>query len=122
MCLRVRPNTKSEHSLDHECLSRPHCTKPCSTGTDHTEASFFILFLFFELAVDLGRCKILGERPHDDDLAAGFQQHAYDSAWAPTVAGGRGAGLEENCIKDPGRIKNILLVIHSSFNRRNRRY
>jgi hypothetical protein len=43
-----------------------------------------------------------GKRPHYDDLAEGFHHHGYDSAWAPTVAGGRVAGLEENCIKDPG--------------------
>ena len=69
--------------------------------------------IVFELAVDLGRCKILEE---NDPMMTTWQQHGYDSAYAPTGAGGLsalagiwrtllgGAGLEEHCIKDPRRI------------------
>lgn len=38
------------------------------------------------------------------------RQRNYDSAWAPSGAGGRGAGLEENCVKDPGRIKIVQAI------------
>ena len=38
------------------------------------------------------------------------------SAWAPTGACGRGAGLEENCIKDPRRIKIIQAIsVHTTL-------
>ena len=69
--------------------------------------------IVFELAVDLGRCKILEE---NDPMMTTWQQHGYDSAYARTGAGGLsalagiwrtllgGAGLEEHCIKDPRRI------------------
>ena len=56
-----------------------------------------------------------GKRPHYDDLAEGFHHHGYDSAWAPTVAGGRVAGLEENCIKDPGRMKITRAIVVHTF-------
>ncbi len=63
--------------------------------------------IVFQLSVDLGRCKTLEE---NDPMMTTWQQHGYDSAWAPTGAGGRGAGLEENCIKDPKRIKIIQAI------------
>ena len=56
--------------------------------------------IVFELQVDLGKCKKL-ER--NDPLMTTWQQNGYDSAWAPAASGG--SGLEENCIKDPGRIR-----------------
>ena len=57
----------------------------------------------FELAVDLGNCKKLEQ---NDPMMATWQQHGFDSAWAPEGAGGRGGpGLEENCIKDQNRIR-----------------
>ena len=55
--------------------------------------------IVFELQVDLGKCKRL-ER--NDPLMTTWQENGYDSAWAPAAS--RGSGLEENCIKDPGRI------------------
>jgi hypothetical protein len=63
--------------------------------------------IVFQLAVDLGRCKTLEE---NDPMMTTWHLHGYDSAWAPTGAGGRGAGLEENCIKDPKRIKIINAI------------
>ena len=68
--------------------------------------------IIFELAVDLGKCKTLGE---NDPMMTTWQQHGYDSAWAPTGAGGRGAGLEENCIKDPKRIKIKQAIAGHSY-------
>jgi len=68
--------------------------------------------IVFQLAVDLGRCKTLEE---NDSMMTTWHQHGYDSAWAPTGAGGRGAGLEENCIKDPKRIKIInAIAVHTT--------
>jgi hypothetical protein len=59
--------------------------------------------IIFQLAVDLGNCKKLEE---NDPLMKTWQDHGYDSAWAPEGAGGRGGkGLEENCVKDPAQIK-----------------
>jgi hypothetical protein len=43
------------------------------------------------------------ERPPDDNLA-----HDFDSAWAPT--GPFGGSLEENCVKDPKRIKILQAI------------
>jgi hypothetical protein len=63
--------------------------------------------IVFYLAVDLGRCKTLEE---NDPMMTTWQQHGYDSAWAPPGASGLGAGLEENCIKDPKRIKIIQAI------------
>jgi hypothetical protein len=63
--------------------------------------------IVFELAVDLGKCKTLEE---NDPMMTTWQQHGYDSAWAPKGAGGLGAGLEENCIKDPKRIKIMQAI------------
>jgi hypothetical protein len=44
--------------------------------------------IVFELAVDLGRCKILEE---NDPMMTTWQQHGYDSAYARTGAGGLSA-------------------------------
>ena len=68
--------------------------------------------IVFQLAVDLGKCKTLKE---NDPMMTTWQQHGYDSAWAPTGAGGRGAGLEENCMKDPKRIKIVnAIAVHTT--------
>ena len=75
--------------------------------------------IIFELAVDLGKCKTLGE---NDPMMTTWQQHGYDSAWAPTGAGGRGAGLEENCIKDPKRIKIKQAIAGHSYKLRQAGY
>ena len=56
----------------------------------------------FELDIDLGRCK---ELQTDDSMMRTWQEHGYDSAWAPK--GANSAGLEENCVKDPARIRIV---------------
>jgi len=75
--------------------------------------------IIFELAVDLGQCKTLGQ---NDPMMTTWQQHGYDSAWAPTGAGGRGTGLEENCIKDPKRIKIKQAIAGHSYKLRQAGY
>ena len=60
--------------------------------------------IIFELNVDLGRCKIL----HPDDPQMKTWQQHYDSAWHPTGAvNSVEEGKEENCVKDPRRIKIV---------------
>jgi hypothetical protein len=52
-----------------------------------------------------------GERPDDDDLAAAWLRFCMGT----NGAGGRGAGLEENCMKDPKRIKIInAIAVHTT--------
>ena len=61
--------------------------------------------IIFELRVDLGKCKRLDP---DDSMMTTWQQHGFDSAWAP--AGAKAGGLEENCVKDPSRIKIVRAI------------
>jgi len=60
--------------------------------------------IIFELNVDLGKCKTL--QPDDPQMTT--WQKDYDSAWHPTGAvNSVGEGKEENCVKDPRRIKIV---------------
>ena len=78
-----------------------HIARACGGGGEHTSCGAWPC-----------NCKTLGE---NDPMMTTWQQHGYDSAWAPTDAGGRGAGLEENCIKDPKRIKIInAIAVHTT--------
>lgn len=61
--------------------------------------------IIFELEIDLGRCKKL-ER--GDPMMTTWQNNGYDSAWAP--GGANTSGLEENCVKDPGRIRIVRAI------------
>lgn len=61
--------------------------------------------IIFELRVDLGRCKTLAA---NDDLMKTWQQHGYDSAWAPQ--GANNQNLAENCIKDPANITIVRAI------------
>ena len=58
--------------------------------------------VIFELEVDLGQCK---ELQQGDPMMKTWQSHGYDSAWSPK--GANAQGLEENCIKDPARIRIV---------------
>ena len=58
--------------------------------------------IIFELRIDLGKCKTLEK---DDPMMKTWQEHGYDSAFAPKGANDR--GLEENCVADPRRIKIV---------------
>ena len=60
--------------------------------------------IVFELEVDLGRCKTLQK----DDPQMNTWHSDYDSAWHPTGAVNQShEGKEENCVKDPKRIKIV---------------
>ena len=61
--------------------------------------------IIFELRIDLGRCKTLQK---DDPMMKSWQEHGYDSAWAPD--GANTSGLEENCIKDSARIRIVRAI------------
>jgi hypothetical protein len=61
--------------------------------------------IIFELRVNLGNCKTLEK---DDPMMKTWQDNGFDSAWAPKGANTR--GLEENCVKDPSRIKIVRAI------------
>jgi len=63
--------------------------------------------IVLELEVDLGKCKEL--EPNDPMMTS--WQSQYDSAWAPFSAANPGdIGKEENCVKDPKRIKVVRAI------------
>ena len=66
--------------------------------------------IVFELHVDLGRCKTL---QINDPMMTTWQQNGYDSAWAPPDAGG--SDLEENCIKNAGRVSIKQAIAGHTF-------
>jgi hypothetical protein len=79
-----------------------YCTTTLRKAFDHLECEHG--GIIFELNVDLGRCKIL----HQDDPEMKTWHQDYDSAWHPTGAVNRvEEGKEENCVKDPCRIKIV---------------
>lgn len=55
-----------------------------------------------ELEINLGQCKQLEV---NDPMLQTWQDNGFDSAWMPL--GANSQGLEENCIKDPKRIKIV---------------
>ena len=60
-----------------------------------------------QLSVDLGKCKQL--KPNDPMMKT--WQNQYDSAWAPFSANNPNAiGKEENCVKDPKRIRVVQAI------------
>jgi len=61
--------------------------------------------VIFELRIDLGRCKTLAA---NDPMMKTWQQNDFDSAWHRTGAvNSVGKEKEENCIKDPSRIRIV---------------
>ena len=61
--------------------------------------------IIFELRTNLGNCKTLVA---GDTMMKTWQQHGYDSAWAPL--GANKQNLAENCIKDPSRVTIVRAV------------
>jgi hypothetical protein len=60
-----------------------------------------------QLSVDLGKCKQL--EPNDPMMTT-WQKH-YDSAWAPfSAANPADRGKQENCVKDPKRIRVVGVI------------
>lgn len=60
--------------------------------------------IILELQVDLGVCKKLAK---NDPMMKSWQKD-HDSAWAPM--GANASGQEENCVKDPKRIRIIRAI------------
>ena len=65
--------------------------------------------VIFALSIDLGRCKTL---QRDDPMMKCWQMHIYDSAWAP--GGASTSDFEENCVKDPSRIRIVRAIAGNS--------
>ena len=64
--------------------------------------------MILQLKIDLGNCKQLVE---NDPMMKTWQNHGYDSAWAPFSAVNPGdKGKEENCVKDPKRMKVVQVI------------
>jgi hypothetical protein len=72
-----------------------YCTKTLEKALQYAKAKPGIIF---ELEIDLGNCKTLKT---GDPMMMTWQQHGFDSAWAP--GGANHSGLEENCVRGPRR-------------------
>ena len=60
--------------------------------------------MLFRIKVDLGRCK------RQTDSGASWIREGYDSAWWD-----RGSNMNENCVKDPKRIKVVdAMLTHAA--------
>ena len=63
--------------------------------------------VILQLSIDLGKCKQLV--PNDPMMKTWQKQ--YDSAWAPfSAANPNDVGKEENCVKDPKRIRVVQAI------------
>ena len=77
-----------------------YCTSTLPKAMEYLKGRYGGVVL--QLSVDLGKCKQL--KPNDPMMKT--WQNQYDSAWAPFSANNPNAiGKEENCVKDPKRIK-----------------
>ncbi|KAG5844562.1 hypothetical protein ANANG_G00163820 [Anguilla anguilla] len=56
-----------------------------------------------EVKVDLGKVKKIDQQGHP--LQKTWQTKGYDTAWVPPECGMVRSGREEDCVKDPSRIK-----------------
>ena len=61
----------------------------------------------FELSVNVGKVVCITGM---HSMRTTWQSHGYDSAWIPPNCRGVGSGLEESCIRDPGRIRVVRRV------------
>ena len=79
-----------------------YCTSTLKKAMDYLKSPYGGVIL--QLTVDLGKCI---ELVPDDPMMKTWQTQ-YDSAWAPFSAANPGdKGKEENCVKDPRRIKVV---------------
>jgi hypothetical protein len=82
-----------------------YCTTTMSKAMDYLKGPYGGVIL--QLSVDLGRCKQL--KPNDPMMKTWQKQ--YDSAWAPfSAANPNDFGKQENCVKDPKRIKVVQAI------------
>jgi len=79
-----------------------YCTSTLDKAMEYAKGHYGGIVL--ELSVDLGNCKQLVK---NDPMMTTWQKH-YDSAWAPfSAVNPDDKGKEENCVKDPKRIKVV---------------
>jgi hypothetical protein len=83
-----------------------YCTSTLKKATDYLTGPYGGVIL--ELKIDLGNCKHLVE---NDPMMKTWQNHDYDSAWAPfSAVNPSDTGKQENCVKDPKRIKVVQVI------------
>ena len=86
-------------------LGRGDCTSTLDKAMEYAKGPHGGIVL--ELLVDLGNCKQLVK---NDPMMTSWQSQ-YDSAWSPFSANNPNAiGKEENCVKDPKRIKVVRSI------------
>ncbi len=86
-----------------------YCTSTLKKTMDYLTGPYEGVIL--ELKIDLGNCKHLVE---NDPMMTTRQNH-YDSVWAPfTVVNPSDTGKQENCVKDPNRIKVVQVIAGST--------
>ena len=93
----------SEGSLGHGV----YCTTTWPRAVDYIREPYggVVLVLYIR---NLGKCKQL---VHDDPMMTTWQDAGYDSAWTPCSAVNTDdPGKQENCVKDPKRIKVIDVI------------
>ena len=82
-----------------------YCTSTLPKAMEYLKGPYGGVVL--QLSVDLGKCKQL--KPNDPMMKT--WQNQYDSAWAPFSANNPNAiGKEENCVKDPKRIRVVQAI------------
>ena len=87
-----------------------YCTSTLKKAMDYLKGPHGGVIL--QLKIDLGNCKQLVE---NDPMMKTWQNHGYDSAWAPFSAVNPGdKGKEENCVKDPKRITVVAAIAGST--------
>lgn len=86
-----------------------YCTSTLKKAMDYLQGPYGGVVL--ELKIDLGKCKQLVE---NDPMMKTWQDD-YDSAWAPfSAVNPDDKGKEENCVKDPKRIKVVAAIAGST--------
>jgi serine/threonine protein kinase len=87
-----------------------YCTSTLKKAMDYLKGPHGGVIL--QLKIDLGNCKQLVE---NDPMMKTWQNHGYDSAWAPFSAVNPGdTGKEENCVKNPKRITVVHAIAGST--------
>ena len=82
-----------------------YCTSTLAKAMEYLKGPYGGVVL--QLSVDLGKCKQL--KPNDPMMKT--WQNQYDSAWAPfSAANPNDFGKQENCVKDPKRIKVVQAI------------
>jgi len=84
-----------------------YCTTTWAKAMDYLKGPCGGVVLVLRIE-DLGKCKIL---EIGDPMMTTWQDAGYDSAWAPfSAVNPHDKGKQENCVKDPKRIKVIDVI------------